>query len=304
MRGALLAAVARHSLSVAALPFVIEELESANDPQLTAIAAAALRRYPEPNARIARAALEAVPLIHAHDAPVQVGDKHTTATLELFRTLRWLAEHGQVAISEVRALAARRLEPGARDELLGDLAETPIAPTGAESPEPFRLKRAPSAELAAVELEDHTGARLTFSELFAGHTTLVFFFFTRCGNPAKCPLTVAKLGRLQQRIDRDGVALRTAAVTYDPAFDTPPRLLQYARSWAANPSHQHRFVRAPRSSGLVREHFELGVGYGPGGPNRHQLEAFVVDRAATLRAAITRQRWTEEQLLELAREVG
>lgn len=304
MRGALLSAVAHHSLSAVALPFVLEELESAYDPQLTAIAAAALRRYPEPNGRVVRAALEAVPLIHAHDAPVRVGGEQTTATLELFRTLRWLAEHGQVEIAEVHTLAARRLEPAARAELLGDLDEAaPVLPRPPDPDPVTRLHRAPSTELAGVELEDHSGARLTFSELFAGHTTLAFFFFTRCGNPAKCPLTVARLGRLQLRIEREGLPLRTAAFTYDPAFDTPPRLLHYARSWAASPGERHRFVRAPRSFGLVREHFELGVGYGPGGPNRHQLEVFIVDRDVTLRAAVTRQRWTEEQLLQLAREV-
>ena len=53
MRGALLLALGHRALPTTALPFVLEELESAHDAWLTAIAAHVLRKYPEPSASFA-----------------------------------------------------------------------------------------------------------------------------------------------------------------------------------------------------------------------------------------------------------
>ena len=47
MRGSLLLALAHRALPVTALPFVLEELESAHDAWLTAVAARILRRFPQ-----------------------------------------------------------------------------------------------------------------------------------------------------------------------------------------------------------------------------------------------------------------
>jgi protein SCO1/2 len=57
----------------------------------------------------------------------------------------------------------------------------------------------------------------------------VVFFYTRCDNPNKCSLTVTKLARLQKSIVEEQLEglLRTAAITYDPAYDLPPRLKAY-----------------------------------------------------------------------------
>jgi hypothetical protein len=54
MRGALLLALGHRALPTAALPFVIEELETAHEPWLTAVAAHVLRKYPEPSPSFAQ----------------------------------------------------------------------------------------------------------------------------------------------------------------------------------------------------------------------------------------------------------
>lgn len=313
MRAELLAAVAHHSLSTQALPFVLEELESASDPRLTALAAAALRRHPEPGRRFVQPLLDALSFIDGHDDVVELGSlrrandpERTTAATEVLRTLGWLVSSGHFPLTELQQLVERRLEPAARGDVLAGVQPPPASVTHSadDAATPTRvLRKAPDEALARVRVQDHSGVEFSFREVFTGRTTLVFFFFTRCGNPAKCPLTVATLGRLQQRIRREALPLATAAFTYDPAFDTPERLTRYARSWGAEPSAWHRFLRVPEAFPRVKDFFELGVNYGPGGVNRHQLEAFVVDRNATLVRAVTRRRWTEEELLMLAREV-
>ena len=53
-----------------------------------------------------------------------------------------------------------------------------------------------------VEPEDQDGRRLTFGECFVGAPTVAVFFYTRCTNPNKCSLTIAKLAQLQAAIRR------------------------------------------------------------------------------------------------------
>ena len=75
-----------------------------------------------------------------------------------------------------------------------------------------------------VELEDQDGRRLTFGECFVGAPTVAVFFYTRCTNPNKCSLTIAKLAQLQAAIQTASLAgqIKTAAISYDPAFDYRP----------------------------------------------------------------------------------
>jgi protein SCO1/2 len=305
MRCALLESVSHNSLSLRALPFVLEELESASDPRLTAVAAAALRKSPEPQASFVQPILQGLQAIHEHDAPVLVGQTRTTATDQMLLSLRWLVEARQYPLTELHLLANSMLRLKDADALLRGVFQPNFEPPRNEADVPVTpvFRRIPP-RLADLVAEDHAHTRITLRDLFQGRTTLVFFFFTRCANPMKCPLTVAKLARLHGRIARARLPIRTAAFTYDPAYDTSERLMHYARSWGAMPSVRHRFLRVPRSFGRMRDFFQLGVGYGPAGVNRHQLEVFVVDRHLTLIAGVLRRQWNEEQLLAIAEEAG
>ena len=71
MRGALLLGLGHRALPTTALPFVLEELESAHDAWLTAIAAHVLRKYPEPSASFAEPLRSAVLNIQHRDGIVQ-----------------------------------------------------------------------------------------------------------------------------------------------------------------------------------------------------------------------------------------
>lgn len=81
-------------------------------------------------------------------------------------------------------------------------------------------------EVAGLQLVDHTGATVDLAADFRGDVTLVFFGYTRC--PDVCPLTMARLARAYQQLDRpDG--LRVVMVTVDPGHDTPEVLGDYVR---------------------------------------------------------------------------
>jgi protein SCO1 len=317
MRGALLLALGYRALPTAALPFVLEELESPHEAWLTAVAARILRNHPQPSAAFVAPLVSALFYIRQRDDIVRLDayggygseGEPTTAVAEVIRTLGWLGQAGARALPRLREL--RDQEPGSTiaarlDEAIAaiqDDARLDTPERGAPASRVGDVCKAMTGDVAALVMQDQSGEVLSFRELFTGKPSIVVFFYTRCDNPTKCPLTIAKLGRLQQHLESagHGDAIRTAAITYDPAYDLPQRLLQYARSWGASLGESHRMLRTVGDLAPLREFFDLGVNFGESGlVNRHQVEAFVLDSRGTIVHAVTRQRWEESQLLAAA----
>jgi protein SCO1/2 len=154
-----------------------------------------------------------------------------------------------------------------------------------------------------LRFQDHSGTELTFADAFHGHPSIVVFFYTRCDNPTKCPLTMYRFGSLQRMLQQSDLrkSIGLAAITYDPEYDRAERLLQYAESWGAMPSAHHRILRTVGDFEPLSDYFSLGVNYGASGiVNRHQLEAFVLDKHGHIAHVVSRRRWDEATLMRLA----
>ena len=324
MRGALLLAVGHRALPTLALPFVMEELESAHDAWLTAVAARVLRNHPEPLTSFAEPLLSAVLYIRHRDEVVRLpndtGDGSngaTTAMAEVMQTIGWLGRAGTTCLSSLEDLLAQNPGPSTSAMVaraMRAIQEDDRAPEkecgcsdepGLSEIEgaPESLRRVAPNEISSVRLQDHSGAELSFADAFHGRPSIVVFFYTRCENPTKCPLTMFKFGRLQRLLEASGYgeAIGTAAITYDPEYDRPERLLQYARSWGATPSPLHRVLRTVGDFSTLSEYFELGVNFGASGiVNRHKIEAFVLDKHGQIAYAVTRRRWDEAELVRVA----
>jgi protein SCO1/2 len=317
MRGWVLLALGRVCVSDAALPFVLEELDTGTDPYLVAAAARALRAYPRPSAALAPFVMSALANIRYRDEPVTfdgygayaVSFTGTTALHELLSTLAWLGPHASHSISELEAL---RAPGGLPARLRGDVERAlqsirdgrqpadeagAVACCGAQVPSPKRTRG--STEMDAVLLEDHTGEKISFKAFFRGRPSIVTFFYTRCDNPLKCSLTVAKLARVQQLLEAQGVAdqIRTAAITYDPAFDLPTRLRVYGQDRGLRMDAGHRLFRAVNGSEAVQGHFGLGVNYVGSLVNRHRIELYILDAQARVAASFARLRWDEGEVV-------
>jgi protein SCO1/2 len=168
----------------------------------------------------------------------------------------------------------------ARGEILAVLAEraestvnpvqTEIAPQqGAE----FVLD---ATAVRRVHLEDQDAAPLSLFDALAPQPTIVAFFYTRCMNPAKCSLTITRLGALARALPgRYGLL----AISYDPDFDVPDRLRRYGAERGFPFGDGVRLVRAVTGWPEVRAMFGLRVGYGPVTVNEHARELFLVSGA-------------------------
>ncbi|MEM9383695.1 MAG: SCO family protein [Pseudomonadota bacterium] len=87
----------------------------------------------------------------------------------------------------------------------------------------------------SAPLESSTGASLSFDD-FAGRTTLLSFFFTRC--QGACPQQARLLARVQRELT-DEVKMRTAilSISLDPKHDTPAAMRTFAEAHGADTRH-------------------------------------------------------------------
>ena len=320
LRGYVLAAFEQVGLPLPALPYVLDELQNGRDAYLVAAAAMALRGLDQPTSEAVPYLLKAIENIkYCDDAvtfetyrPQWPAHSATTAISEILETFVWLGRHGRSAASSLEALAdGNALSEDARKTLETVLAEmreahgcchdAPGPELGFQIPLPRQERRA--AIPAGVPLEDQDGRIVVAEEFFRGRPSVVTFFYTRCDNPNKCSLTIAKLAELQRALWAEGLVgrVKTAAITYDPGFDLPARLRSYGENRGVRFTECDRFLRATSSLDALQEFFELGVNYGPALVNRHRIELFVLDEHGRIAHTFARLQWVPEEVLAQAR---
>jgi protein SCO1/2 len=274
IRGYILAAFERIGLPDSALPHVLEELQNGRDPYLVAAAAKAIRgakRPPNAMPHLKVASERIAPL----DAPVSFESfdpswpylHPTTAKKEITATIEWIGS--SAAPREVDGCCEATARPA----------------------EPLR----------DVTLEDQGGSEVAFDDYFRGKPSVVVFFYTRCDNPAKCSLSIATLARLQNELERRGMAgnVRLAAITYDPSFDLPARMKGFGEFRGIRFNDDMRFFRAVDHTDQLRAWFDLGVNYAGAIVNRHRIEAYVLDRRGRIVTSFVRLQWTPEAILSV-----
>jgi protein SCO1/2 len=98
-------------------------------------------------------------------------------------------------------------------------------------------------DVTAFSLIDEQGEAFT-EEALRGHPTIVGFVFTRCDTI--CPVITLKMHRLLEKTaDRKGAMIKLLSISVDPEYDTPARLLAYAKRHQSDPT-RWRFLTGPR----------------------------------------------------------
>jgi protein SCO1 len=290
MRGYLLAAFEQVGLPEAALPYVLEELESGRDAYLVAAAAMAIRGLDRPTSQLIPFLRKAEENIATADDAVSFDSYrphwpapgHTTATREIARTLAWLDGQAEAVPSVVEGCCSP--DPAGPGAPAHDGCSETAVPVG-------------------VPLEDQDGQTLRFGDYFTGQPSAVTFFYTRCDNPNKCSLTITKLAELQRALGAEGLRgrVRTAAITYDPAYDLPARLRAFGENRGVTFGKRDRFFRTRARFEDLAAYFGLEVNFGQALVNRHRIELFVLDQEADVAAEFTRLQWRVPEVLAAIR---
>jgi protein SCO1/2 len=328
LRGYVLASFEWTGLPSSAVAYVAEELESGRNVYAVAAAAKALRGADTVSVEMAHLLMWAIGRVRHADEVVSFDNFHnyiadsgapaTTALMELFRTLTWLGPRARTVLEDLQAIAsegAQRFSPAVHDEIVKAIAAVSrVEPEPRESccGHPARTELAADTvldspvDVGQVQLQDQDGAVLTFEQAFSGRPSVIAFFYTRCMNPEKCSLTITRLGRLQRRLaDQQPAAhVNVAGITYDPAFDSAPRLRRYGEQRGMAFDERSRLWRTTGSFVPLQRRFQLGVGYGPVTVNRHRIDLIVLDEHMAVRAVLSRRLWNEDEVLEALSRLG
>jgi len=127
---------------------------------------------------------------------------------------------------------------------------------------PARPELLDLGEVPASSLVDEHGEPFT-EEALRGHPTIVGFVFTRC--PTICPVITMKMHGVQEKTaDPKGAPIKLLSISVDPAYDTPPRLLEYATLHQAD-FGRWRFLTGPGAQvrALVEGPFMNSMQQGP-----------------------------------------
>ncbi|MCA1562754.1 MAG: SCO family protein [Acidobacteria bacterium] len=132
-----------------------------------------------------------------------------------------------------------------------------------------------------------------------GKVVALTFIYTRCPLPDYCPRMMAHLNAVRDRFgDRLNVDLALLTLTFDPKYDTPAQMKQYAQHYRADVPGWHFLTGG--ASQIARVCSLFGVEFWPDeGLITHTLQTAVIDREGRLAATIEGKDFSARQLGDL-----
>lgn len=136
---------------------------------------------------------------------------------------------------------------------------------------------------------------------YAGRSWLITFIYTRCPLPDYCPLMSQRFQQLQPRLaEQYGDRVALLSVTFDPAYDTPQVLAEYADRYGADPARWTFATGDPSEIAHLAHRF--GVFYETNGNViDHNLTTALVGPDGTVRALWRGNDWTPEDVVQALR---
>lgn len=148
-------------------------------------------------------------------------------------------------------------------------------------------------------LIDQSGRSVTAPDL-QGHRTVITFIFTRCPVPEFCPRLSQQFQLLQQRLAErpriDGAPVQLLSVSFDPEFDTPEVLREYAERYGADPTVWRFCTGAVDEVRTLTRAFAVHVEAAAGSLD-HTLATALVGPDGRLEKIWRGNRWTAEDII-------
>lgn len=300
MRGYLLQAFHDIGMPSKGLPYLLEELETSFYPYIVAAAAKAVRGIKEPHPGIAAFLNKSIYNIWQADAIVNyssylgpyIGSEQTTALKEIFKSLQWLGGRAQYILPELYHLEAHLSENLSSENrtllsacihaiesshpLEQDCCTIPIE---IYTQNDLSVSETTTMDLSELILQNQDGIEWGWNDYFKGNYTVLSFFYTKCHNPRKCIQTIHNLVQVQKKLlkDKQYAGVQTAAITYDPEYDTSSVLKTYGERRKYYFNEQHNMFRVVSGMETLIETLNIGVNYKGNEVNVHRIEVYIVN---------------------------
>jgi protein SCO1/2 len=199
---------------------------------------------------------------------------------------------------EFRLNVSRRGTTIDRVKILSAAPGSEGMPASADAPPPLAIGQ----EVPDFTLTDQDGTPVSLRSL-RGKVVVVGFIYTRCPLPDYCPRVMTNLAGLRDRAgDRIGKDVELLTITFDPQYDTPDKMKEYARRYGAD-IPGWRLLTGTRPE-VARVCSLFGVEYWPEeGMITHTLRTAVVDRTGRLAATVEGKEHSSRQLSELLESI-
>ncbi len=154
-------------------------------------------------------------------------------------------------------------------------------------------------QMPEFQLIDQNGKPLTL-EAFHGHPFVVTFIFTRCLIPNFCPRMSRNFAELQKAIQatpNEMAGTRLLSISFDPQFDTPEVLTEYAQHEGADPAIWKLATGEPAEIEKLTKAFSILV-QPEGGTISHSLATALIDHTGKIAKIWRGNGWTPQEALE------
>jgi protein SCO1/2 len=137
-------------------------------------------------------------------------------------------------------------------------------------------------------------------EAFRGRALGFTFIYTRCPYPTFCPRQSRQFAeatrRLKELLPGPDPRWHLLSISFDPANDTPPVLLRYARQYDFDPAWWSFCTGAMIEIDALTEQFGMLIGR-DGETFSHNVRTVVVEPSGRIRRIFVGNEWTVEELV-------
>ncbi|WP_308992704.1 SCO family protein [Mariniflexile litorale] len=316
IQGYILASFEKYGFSLKLLPIALEALESGMSAYIVAASAKAIRGLKRKNPRLVYYLLAGINNIYYRDDTITFNSykpkwplEHPTSALkEILLTLQWLGANARDAIVELEVLSVSiEINSNNRKLILETIEKIQRDKNKEENccnieiESPINVSKVDYTKIKGLIIQDQDGEILTYGDFFRDKPTVLVFFYTRCENHNKCSLTINKLGKLQQLLKKLELdqKIKTAAMSYDPIFDTPERLKTYALKRHVSFDYLNRVFRVKYKQSMpqILNYFKSEVNYAGNLINKHLIELHIIDELGRPIKSYNRFQWEPEDVV-------
>lgn len=203
---------------------------------------------------------------------LQPGDK-ITFQLSVTETEAWIEDIKKTGVSAL----VRRSVPPPQQESVPELKAGELVPDSV--------------------LTNQAGQTIHLRD-FKGQAFALTFFFSRCPLPTFCPRMNNNFAAVQQALQRDVTRTnwQLLSVSFDPSFDTPENLKDFATIHQSDARHWNFATSSPEEIRKLGGAFGLRVRR-ENGSFSHNLRTAVIDASGSVRKVFTGSEWQAAELI-------